>query len=180
MSKWRRSAVESPIQVYGDRDLITQKLSPNQSVYIDVVQERSQVFEHKHPDSFNSSARTDLTEQTYGEKSWGHRPFWDFIFEKPLFPIAICTKTGMLFGQHFDGELPTNLNHVFLRQFENGFNKKVGMFMFKNQNDGATLSAIWKFFRLSAMCELLRGPLKTILRQIDLRACFQVSHVHWI
>ena len=47
----------------------------------------------------------------------------------------------MLFGQRFDGEPPRNLNHVFLRQFENGFNKKIGMFMFKNQNDGATLSS---------------------------------------
>ena len=45
----------------------------------------------------------------------------------------------MLFGQHFDGEPPRNLNHVFLRQFGNGFNKKIGMFMFKNQNEGATL-----------------------------------------
>ena len=49
----------------------------------------------------------------------------------------------MLFGQHFDGESPRNLNHVFLRPFENGSNtpnkKKIGMFMFKNQNDGATL-----------------------------------------
>ena len=99
-------------------------------------------FEHKHPDFFNSSARTGVTEQTYGENSWGHRPFWDFIFKKkkPVFPIAIHTKTGMLFGQHFDGEAPRNLNHVFLRTFENGFNKKIGMFMFKNQNDGATLN----------------------------------------
>ena len=46
----------------------------------------------------------------------------------------------MLFGQQFDGEPPKSLNPVFLRQFENGFNKKIGMFMFKNQNDGATLS----------------------------------------
>ena len=45
----------------------------------------------------------------------------------------------MLFGQHFDGELPRNLNHVFLRQSESGLNKKIGMFMFKNQNDRATL-----------------------------------------
>ena len=45
----------------------------------------------------------------------------------------------MLFGLHFDGEPARNLNHVFPRQFENGFNKKIGMFMFKNQNDGATL-----------------------------------------
>ena len=35
------------------------------------------------------------------------------------------TKTGMLFGQHFDGEPPRNLNHIFLRQFENGFTKKM-------------------------------------------------------
>ena len=33
-----------PIQVYGDQNLIVQKLSPNQPVYIDVAQERSQVF----------------------------------------------------------------------------------------------------------------------------------------
>ena len=33
-----------PEQVYGDRGLITPKLSPNQPVYIDVAQERSQVF----------------------------------------------------------------------------------------------------------------------------------------
>ena len=33
-----------PIQVCGDRNLFMQKLSPNQPVYIDVAQERSQVF----------------------------------------------------------------------------------------------------------------------------------------
>ena len=36
--------VESPIQAYAVRDHIMQKLSPNQPVYIDVAQERSQVF----------------------------------------------------------------------------------------------------------------------------------------
>ena len=51
----------------------------------------------------------------------------------------------MLFGQHFDGEPPRNLNHVFLRQFGIGFNKKIGMFMFKNQNDGATLRDVYFF-----------------------------------
>ena len=35
------------------------------------------------------------------------------------------TKTGMLFGQHFDGGPPRNLNHVFLRQFQNSFIKKL-------------------------------------------------------
>ena len=39
------SPVESPIQVYGDRDLFMLKLSrPNQPVYIDMVQERSKIF----------------------------------------------------------------------------------------------------------------------------------------
>ena len=71
-----------------------QKPSPNQPVYTDMAQEIS------------------------------HRPFWVFFFKKPLFPIAIHTKTRMLFGQHFDGEAPRNLNHVFLRPFEHGFNKK--------------------------------------------------------
>ena len=52
----------------------------------------------------------------------------------------------MLFGQHFDGEVPRNLSHVFLRPFEHGFNKKIGSFMFKNQNDGATLMAIFTNF----------------------------------
>ena len=74
MSKWRRSPTESPIQVYADQDLVTQKLSPNHPVHIDVAQERSRVFEHKHHDFFNSSARKGLTEQTYGKKL-GHRPF---------------------------------------------------------------------------------------------------------
>ena len=69
------------------------------------AREKSGILKINTPIFFNSSARTGLTEQTYGEKSWGHRPFWDFFFKKPLFPIAIHTKTGMLFGQHFDGEL---------------------------------------------------------------------------
>ena len=52
---------------------------------------------HK-PFFFNSNGRTGLTEHIFGEKSWGHRPFWDFFFKKPLYPIASLTKTGMLFG----------------------------------------------------------------------------------
>ena len=36
--------VESPIQAFAVRYLTTQKLSPNKPVYIDVAQERSQVF----------------------------------------------------------------------------------------------------------------------------------------
>ena len=60
-----------------------------------------------------------------------------FFQKKRFFSKAIYTKRGTLFGQHFDGETQRNLNHVLLRQLENGFNKKIGMFMFKSQNDGA-------------------------------------------
>ena len=70
----------------------------------------------------------------------GH--FEIFFFKKPLFPIAMHTKTRMLFGQHFDGEVPRNLNHVFLKPFEHGFNKKIGTFMFKSRTDGATLTRL--------------------------------------
>ena len=62
------------------------------------------------------------------EKKVGATGHFEIFFKKLLFLIAIHTKTGMLFGQHFDGEPPRNSNHVFLRQFENGFNKKIGMF----------------------------------------------------
>ena len=48
-------------------------------------------FEHKHPDFLNSSARTGSTEQSYGDKSWGH---FEILFskKKKLFSIAIHTK----------------------------------------------------------------------------------------
>ena len=75
--------------------------SPNQQTW---RKREVRYFEHKHPDFFKSSTRKGLTEQTYGEKRWGHRPFWD-LKKKRLSPIAIHTKTGMLFGQHVDGEL---------------------------------------------------------------------------
>ena len=42
--------------------------------------------------------------------------------------MAIHTKTRKRFGQHFDGEVPRNSNHIFLRLFEHGFNKKIGTF----------------------------------------------------
>ena len=77
-SNWRRSPVESLIQVYEDWELIRQKQSPNQPVYIEVVQERSQVFWTWTPQLFNSSARTG-----YGDKSWDRRPYWIF-FRKPF------------------------------------------------------------------------------------------------
>ena len=78
-----------------------------------------------------------LTEKKVGVT--GH--FENLFFKKTRFPIAIHTKARMLFGQQFDGQVPRNLNHIFLGPFEHGFNKIFGTFMFKNQNDGATLSA---------------------------------------
>ena len=82
-----------------------------------------QQYWYAHPDFFNSSARAGWTERTYGEKSWGHRPFWELKKKNRFF---LNTKTRMLFGQHFDGEAPRNLNHVFLRPFESDHAKTVG------------------------------------------------------
>ena len=44
MAKVSRGIETAPIQVYSDQDLLMQKLSLNQPVYIDMVQERSRVF----------------------------------------------------------------------------------------------------------------------------------------
>ena len=49
------------------------------------AREKSGILNINTPIFLNSSARTGWTEQTYGEKSWGHRPFWEFFFKKPLF-----------------------------------------------------------------------------------------------
>ena len=73
----------------------------------------------------------------------------------------------MLFGQHFDGGPPRNLNLVFLRQFGNGFNKKIGMFMFKNQNDGAILrrsDAAYRLFAVGERCVARHEKVKTRCR----------------
>ena len=75
----------------------------------------------------------------------------------------------MLLGQHFDGKVPRNLNHVFLRPFEHGFNKKIGTLMFKNQNDGATLTL--PFFCTGFFFEVRlvfrpRAPLQEIINQL--------------
>ena len=135
-----KNGVGLPIQVYEDR--VMQKRSSNHPVYIDMAQENSGILSINRPFFFNSSARTGWTKQTYGEKSLGHQPFWE-VFQKTAFPIAIHTKTRMLFGQHFDGEVPRNLNHVFLRPFEH-LSTRNGTFMFKYQNNGANLRCLTK------------------------------------
>ena len=68
------------------------------------------------------------------EKKAGVSGYLRFFFQKTaFFLIAIHTKAGMLFGQHFDGGPPRNLKHVFLRQFENGFNKKLACICSKSK-----------------------------------------------
>ena len=88
MSKWQRSPTEFPIQVYGNWDLFIQKPSPEQPVYIDMVQERSQVFWTLTPRFLNSSARTELQ-----RKYRGYRSFWDFL-KKTAFCQTITRKQG--------------------------------------------------------------------------------------
>ena len=73
-----------------------------------------------------------------------------FKKKKPLFPIASHTKTGSLFGQHFDGELPQDLNHVLLRQFLNCCNKKISTFTVKSQIFVRYLISYFRTFEKSA------------------------------
>ena len=49
------------------------------------------------------------------------------------------------------------------------------------EEGGRGQSAIWKFFRLSAMCELLRWPLisRSIRRTFPCHCCFDVSDLIW-
>ena len=102
-----------------------QKLSPNQPVYIDMAQERSGILNINSPTFFLTPSQELAVLNKLTEKKVGVTDhFENLFFKKPLFPTAISTKTHMLFGQHFDGEVPRNLNHVFLRPFERGFNRK--------------------------------------------------------
>ena len=89
MSKWRRSPVESSIQVYGDsRSYHAETKSKPACLHRRGAREKSSILNINTPIFFNSSARTGLTELTYeltyGEKSWGHRQFWDFLKKKPF------------------------------------------------------------------------------------------------
>ena len=116
-----------PIQVYGDRDLFMQKLKSKPAcLHRTGAREKSGILNintlilltiPKEQVELNK-----LTEKKVGVT--GH--FEIFFSKKPLCPKAIHTKTRMQFGQHFDGEVPKKLNHVFLRPFEHGFNKKLG------------------------------------------------------
>ena len=130
MSKWRRSPVESPIHCTSVREsrsyhAETKSKPAPACLHRRGAREKSGILNINTPIFCNSSARIGLTEQTYGEKKLGSLAILRFFFKKPLFPLAIHTKRGTLVGQHFDGEPPRNLNHVFLRQLENGFNKKM-------------------------------------------------------
>ena len=125
MQKWRRSPDTS---VRGSRSFHAETKSKPACLHSRGAREKSGIL--------------NINTSIFFKLSWRHQPFWEFFFKKPLFPTAIHTKTRMLFGQHFGGKVPINLNHVFLRPFEHGFSKKIGTFMFKNQNDGATLKSV--------------------------------------
>ena len=120
--KMAKVPVESPIQVYGD--LITQKQSPNQPLYRRGAREKSGILNINTP-IFLTPPQEQVQLNKLTETKIGVTSHFEIFFHKPLFAIAIHTKTGMLFGQHFDGEPARDLNHVFLRQFENGFKKKL-------------------------------------------------------
>ena len=141
MQKWRRSPDTS---VRGSRSFHAETKSKPACLHRHGAREKSGILNINSPTLLTPSQElvelNNLSEKKVGVT--GH--FENFFSKKTLFPIAIHTKTRKLFGQHFDGEMPRNLNHVFLRPFEHGFNKKIGTFMFKNQNDGATLRKWWE------------------------------------
>ena len=113
----------SPIQGYGDAET---KFKPA-FLHRCGARKKSGILTINTQIFFNSSARTGSTEQTYGEKKLGSPAILRFYFQKTTFSCSnsVIQKQACYFGQHFDGEPPRNLNHVFLRQFENGFNKKL-------------------------------------------------------
>ena len=144
MQKWRRSPDTS---VRGSRSFHAKTKSKPASLHRHGAREKSGILNINTLIFFNSSARTGGTKQTYGEKSWGHRPFWDFFFKKPLFPIAMHTKNTHAIwstfrrwsAKKFEPRLPETVWTWFQQNF--------GTFMFKNQNDGATLKQSEPLFR---------------------------------
>ena len=70
--------VESPIQAYAVRDLTSyhaETKSKPACLHRRGAREKSGILNINTPNFFNSSARTGLTEQTLGEKSWRHPSF---------------------------------------------------------------------------------------------------------
>ena len=103
------------------------------------AREKSGILNINTPIFFNSSATTGLTEQTYGEKSWGHRPFWDFFLKNRFFLKQYIQKRHAIwstFWRWTAKKFKPRLPETAWKRFQ----QKIGMLMFKNQNDGATLS----------------------------------------
>ena len=118
MQKWRRSP---DTNARGSRSYHAETKSNPACLHRHGTREKSGILNIKSP-IFLTPPQELVELNKLTEKKWGHRPF--LRIQKPLFLKAIHTKTRMPFGQHFDGEVPRNLNHVFLRPFEHGFNKK--------------------------------------------------------
>ena len=133
MQKWRRPPDTS---VWGSRYFHDAETKSKPACLPRHGTREVRYFEHKSP-IFLTPPQEQVELHKLKDKKVGVIGHFGNLKKKTLFPFAIHTKTRMLFGQHFDGEAPRNLNHVFLTPFEHGFNKKLGTFMFKNQYDGA-------------------------------------------
>ena len=129
MQDWRRSPGTS---VRGSRSFHAETKSKPACLHRHGAREKSGILNINSPTFLTPSQELVELNKLTEKKKLGSPANLRIFFKKPLFPIAIHTKTRMLFGQHFDGEVPRNLNQVFLRPFEHGFNKKTGTFMFKN------------------------------------------------
>ena len=78
-----------------------------------------------------------------------------FLKKKPFSPIAIHTKTRMQFGSTLWRWSAKKFEPCLPETVWTWFQQKVGTFMFKNRNDGATLAGpplIWVFGHFWLFC----------------------------
>ena len=83
MAKVSRSVLDTSVR--GLRSYHAETKSKPACLHKRGAREKSGILNINTPMFFYSSARTGLTEQTFGEKRWGHRPFWDFFSKNRLF-----------------------------------------------------------------------------------------------
>ena len=83
MAKVSRRVPDTSVR--GSRSYHTETKSKPACLHRCGAREKSGILNINTPIFFNSSARTGLTEQTYGERRWGHWPLWDLFFWKNRF-----------------------------------------------------------------------------------------------
>ena len=97
------------------------------------------VYRRWEPDNSSKIAGRYNYKQV-GRDLWGHRPFWDFYFHKNrFFSFSNTYKNRHATWSTFWRWSAKKFEPSFLQNVWKWFQQKIGMFMLKNQNDGATL-----------------------------------------